>query len=161
MGIRLFWQVNHVLPPVGLSRVCLIVCLSVCPSVLLSVCLSLCRPVCLSTCLSACSPACLPTFSCVPFLRSCCWDSTQMALVLNRGLVDAHSNLGNLYKVRSCFAALAPELRGPMLTLAGPCEGCQLPTMLCCGTLSVTTAVSARVRKILVLLSCCCHSARL
>lgn len=26
--------------------------------------------------------------------------SIQMALVLNRGLVDAHSNLGNLYKVR-------------------------------------------------------------
>lgn len=29
------------------------------------------------------------------YIRAC----VQMALVLNRGLVDAHSNLGNLYKV--------------------------------------------------------------
>ena len=113
---------------------------------------------CLSVCLSVC--LCLPAFSRVPYLRFCCWDSTQMALVLNRGLVDAHSNLGNLYKVRSCFAASAPELRRPMLALAGPCEGCQLLTMLCCVTLLVATAVTARIRNMVVFCSCCCHSAR-
>ena len=97
--------------PVGLPAfVCaclfvLYVCLSACLSSCLRV-LPVCLPACVSAYVSACLPACLYLL-CISLLSCYCWDSAQMALVLNRGLVDAHSNLGNLYKVRSASQAQA------------------------------------------------------